>query len=836
MHIHRIRYIGIGPFTDDAFEFDAPGLNVIAGDNETGKSTLCRAMSAVLYGFPDKSTSDAYRSWLSTDKYVGEVDVTGRRDRYRIERDFATDRVRVIKILPGSEKEVFKGDGNPRGRTEPALAYKKLLSDEIGLPSEIVFNSSARVGQLQLEIEIDEDLRKQLSGAGQADYKRARENLREQYYELTTRPLQGDAPKRKERRVESTRSALATLATNLAKANSDRSTMADLLKQKSALQTQLETLQEEHRQVQDRLESLRAYDLLAKRLADVNGQETLTSANDKELAKQDAQITAIGQELADERFASLCGLANDDLEQLRRYLQSEANAALAKIEELSKREAQLHKELKEPFAASSEASPETGQLLESMIAHRETIARLEREIAAAGPGMKEPRPGKRLPLVLLAVGCLLGALIGALVGTALGRAAGMVFGVLGGAVGLGLLGGALGLIITSTQGATATSARAEQSAKQARLVEERNGLDQVRARLAPTVAASEAEFTAPVLLERWRNAQAIQSELRTLANQRVVHESLSVLPMRNDPKIGPIILSQPFEVLKDRLGKYDELRARVAAHTQTRASLQTVAGSVDSERQTFTNERNRILQEILYWEERYPTFKLLRDDPQVRLARLEQDKQALASADAAQKACQQRLQVLELSLGRAENNLEQNPVALQEEIDQRQAELNWMTMRCDALQVSVEVLEQAITDYEKDHLSRLSQHTAHYFSQFTGGRYTEVNIRPDQPIMVTPSAGTAFTSTGLSTGARDQLYFALRLAVSDLLAADIELPLILDDTFVNFDRKRLAIARQMLTQIAATRQVMLLSHDTTYKEWASRVIELGVAESTPDTP
>ena len=131
MHFHSIRFIGLGPFADNLFEFVAPGLNVITGDDKTGKSTLCQALSAVLYGFPDRATAEAHRSWVQCDTYRGEVDLAGKGGRYRVERDFATDRVRVVMPIAGGENELFNGNGDPhRAGQKVALAYKKLLSDE----------------------------------------------------------------------------------------------------------------------------------------------------------------------------------------------------------------------------------------------------------------------------------------------------------------------------------------------------------------------------------------------------------------------------------------------------------------------------------------------------------------------------------------------------------------------------------------------------------------------------------------------------------------------------------------------------------------------------------
>ena len=67
----------------------------------------------------------------------------------------------------------------------------------------------------------------------------------------------------------------------------------------------------------------------------------------------------------------------------------------------------------------------------------------------------------------------------------------------------------------------------------------------------------------------------------------------------------------------------------------------------------------------------------------------------------------------------------------------------------------------------------------------------------------------------------------MRLAVADVLAEDATLPLVLDDALVNYDAERRRRALTLLDQIAAERQVILLSHDAYYVEWAAQVHRLG---------
>jgi chromosome segregation protein len=123
---------------------------------------------------------------------------------------------------------------------------------------------------------------------------------------------------------------------------------------------------------------------------------------------------------------------------------------------------------------------------------------------------------------------------------------------------------------------------------------------------------------------------------------------------------------------------------------------------------------------------------------------------------------------------------------------------------------------------------------AQYWAQFTNGqpdeggwRYASVRIGAGHALQIQAAGGIELTPDQLSVGARDQLYLAMRLAVADVLAEDATLPLVLDDALVNYDAERRRRALTLLDQIAAERQVILLSHDAYYVEWAAQVHRLG---------
>ena len=64
----------------------------------------------------------------------------------------------------------------------------------------------------------------------------------------------------------------------------------------------------------------------------------------------------------------------------------------------------------------------------------------------------------------------------------------------------------------------------------------------------------------------------------------------------------------------------------------------------------------------------------------------------------------------------------------------------------------------------------------------------------------------------LSQGAADQLYLAVRLAISDMvLPAENAVPIVLDDALVNFDDGRMAAALDYLVELSKTRQILLMT-------------------------
>jgi len=65
MKLKRLDLTAFGPFTGQTLEFNHkdPGLHIIFGPNEAGKSSALRALKALLYGFPQQTPDDFFHSY-----------------------------------------------------------------------------------------------------------------------------------------------------------------------------------------------------------------------------------------------------------------------------------------------------------------------------------------------------------------------------------------------------------------------------------------------------------------------------------------------------------------------------------------------------------------------------------------------------------------------------------------------------------------------------------------------------------------------------------------------------------------------------------------------------
>ena len=129
----------------------------------------------------------------------------------------------------------------------------------------------------------------------------------------------------------------------------------------------------------------------------------------------------------------------------------------------------------------------------------------------------------------------------------------------------------------------------------------------------------------------------------------------------------------------------------------------------------------------------------------------------------------------------------------------------------DVVDLAMAALKRADETLRSRFSPQITSEAGELLAVLTDGKYPTVLLQPDMGLSVrADDAMVMRPAAAMSCGTADQMYLALRLAmVRRLLPEDA--PLILDDTLVNFDDARAALAIRLLKQEAEKRQVILFS-------------------------
>ena len=173
-----------------------------------------------------------------------------------------------------------------------------------------------------------------------------------------------------------------------------------------------------------------------------------------------------------------------------------------------------------------------------------------------------------------------------------------------------------------------------------------------------------------------------------------------------------------------------------------------------------------------------------------------------------------------------------------ENIELRLEEMNEKIARLESrsrqLELAQYYLEEADEEMRRNFSPELRVLTAKYLEKLTLGRYDDVLIDRDMKLQLHLSGETQFREAEyMSGGCYDQVYLALRLALSELITQDETPPLILDDVLVQFDEKRMTAALALLTELSReeseadklgeSRQILLFSCHERVAEMAENV-------------
>jgi chromosome segregation protein len=214
-------------------------------------------------------------------------------------------------------------------------------------------------------------------------------------------------------------------------------------------------------------------------------------------------------------------------------------------------------------------------------------------------------------------------------------------------------------------------------------------------------------------------------------------------------------------------------------------------------------------------------------DPLERAARLRQAHEAeerdLADEAGRDEALHRRDLELAAELGARPEGTDLNLARRELELGRMAEELERLRFERDALALAYGWVREAADLFRGTYREDLELRIGNHFATLTGRAGRRVKVDDRFRLVPVEPDGSEFSPAQLSQGARDQLQLAVRLALADLLAGSVPLPLFFDDPFVHFDPERLELLHGALERLSASRQWVLLTHRADLASWGAPV-------------
>jgi uncharacterized protein YhaN len=150
---------------------------------------------------------------------------------------------------------------------------------------------------------------------------------------------------------------------------------------------------------------------------------------------------------------------------------------------------------------------------------------------------------------------------------------------------------------------------------------------------------------------------------------------------------------------------------------------------------------------------------------------------------------------------------------LREQVDAAEERVATLERIDRVLRLAETELAAAAAETYRDFAPKLNAALEAGFGRLTGGRYTRAFVDEDLLVRAeAPETGAVVDLDQLSVGTQKQAYLVQRLELVRLLCPTAEpLPVLLDDPFAHFDAERLERTLAWLTEAAAERQIILFA-------------------------
>jgi len=336
-------------------------------------------------------------------------------------------------------------------------------------------------------------------------------------------------------------------------------------------------------------------------------------------------------------------------------------------------------------------------------------------------------------------------------------------------------------------------------------------------RVAPDLAAVEAQQAAAILDRRLRSANEDAATLKALRAQeedkaralRDAEEEADKAARRLEElcELAGVETSAALQAAEERSHEVTSRRDRVQ---QLEASLRELAGGMSLEElisRAQGRDADALQAELLELDEQIDALDKERSKREERVGELRTEMATIDGSGAAAEADEEAIGVL--------------------------SRLRELAARYLRVRLAAAVLRQQIDLHASAHQDPFLARAGELFSRLTGGRYTGLGEDSDDkgnPIVVgmRPAGREPLRAQQMSDGTRDQLYLSLRIAYLEKRLDGAEpLPFVVDDILVNFDDDRSLATFEVLGELAKSTQVIYFTHHEHLIDLLERAVPAG---------
>ncbi len=763
MRVERLSVSGFGKLAARDVRF-GPGLTIVHGPNESGKSTTHAALRAALFGLTaggrrtreETAAIERYRPWADA-RYGAVLELTaddGR--RLRLEWDFDRCRYALRDAATGADLTAGHGSGtDPRGLAQTLYGVDRDVYLRLGCVDQAELDRIGDAGSVRHAVEIVlTQARADASAVTAVETLKAHRSRLVGVNRARTNPLP-------EAEAEA-----ATLRTRLDAAAAERAEVEQAAAGRDTARAHADSAAVELHTLESVRDHLRA-DELRRRLDIAEGLADAAAGADLKLeaAVDGAGFTPI------EAMPALRGRMLDlevDLEQRTAATAADAELAAAIDERLHALEARAT--AYEADRGAAERAP---------------------AVEAAAVAAAESRP--RGVFLAIAAAAAAVALAGVIAGVPL-------------LIGLGVAIAAAAGIWALTAGRSGKSGELERllpgdGPAADRLAAFRASVERDRALQAVERELAAMRVQAADVRARRSGAAQLEAELAALRGR--------VADALRECDIDPTDLG-------DGLRQYDH--AEAAAHTRREATLTRTRASEELRRLLGDDSLDAARTRLAQLEGRLNGHAELAagrdpDDVERELVRARDARdRASAESERLAAAVAERLRTLP------------DVASLRERLDAAEERVARLQHIDHVLRLAEDELAEAAAETYRDFAPLLNASLEAGISRLTAGRYAHAFV--DDALRVrleAPETGAVVDLDQLSVGTQKQAYLVQRLELVRLLCpGDGPLPVLLDDPFAHFDADRLERTLHWLAEAAAERQIIVFATQRRVADLAPR--------------